>query len=285
MVTGKISTIIITGASGFVGRNLLDELKNEYRIFAIARRSQQECNAPIHPNIAWMRADISEPDHMSRVFREIQSAGGADYLFHLAAFYEFAGEENPEYTTTNVDGTNIILEHARQLDLKLLVFASSVAACAFPKPGEFINEQTPPDGQHIYAWSKRVGEEMVHNYARENKAVIARFGAVYSDWCEYPPLFMFLNTWLGTSWRTRILAGKGKSTIPYIHIRDIVTFYRRLLDKQGEFDPAEILIACTSGSTSHLELYTLATKFYHGRAYKPIFMPRLVSALGLYDLT
>jgi NADP-dependent 3-hydroxy acid dehydrogenase YdfG len=65
-VNGKIPTVIITGASGFVGRNLLDDLKNDHRIFAIARRSQEECNAPIHPNIAWIRADISEPAHMSR---------------------------------------------------------------------------------------------------------------------------------------------------------------------------------------------------------------------------
>ncbi len=75
----NVPAVIITGASGFVGRNLLDDMKNDYRIFAIARRSQQECNAPIHPNIAWIRADISEPNHMSRAFREITSAGGADF--------------------------------------------------------------------------------------------------------------------------------------------------------------------------------------------------------------
>ena len=278
----NVPAIIITGASGFVGRNLLDDMKNDYRIFAIARRSQQECNAPIHPNIAWIRADISEPNHMSRAFREIKSAGGADYLFHLAAFYEFAGEENPEYRTTNVDGTRIVLEHAKNLDLKLIVFASSVAACSFPEQGKYIDEDSPADGEHIYAWSKRVGEEMIREYAKENPALIVRFGAIYSDWCEYPPLFMFLNTWLGNSWRARILGGKGMSAIPYIHIRDIVTFFQKLLSKQNDLAPAEVLIACTQGSTSHLELYTLATKYFFGRAYKPIFMPRIISALGLF---
>jgi nucleoside-diphosphate-sugar epimerase len=281
-VNGKIPTLIITGASGFVGRTLLDDLKNDHRIFAIARRSQEECNAPIHPNIAWIRADISEPAHMSRAFREINTAGGADHLLHLAAFYEFAGENTPEYRTTNVDGTKIVLEHAKNLDLKLLMFASSVAACSFPEPGEFIDENSPPDGEHIYAWSKRVGEEMIRNYAKDRPAIIARFGAVYSDWCEYPPLFMFLNTWLGNSWRAHILAGKGISAIPYIHIRDITSFIRKLLNNYQKLSPAEVLVACTKGATTHLDLYTLATKYYHGRTYKAIFIPQILSSLGLF---
>jgi nucleoside-diphosphate-sugar epimerase len=281
-MNGKLPTLIITGASGFVGRNLLEDLKEEYRIFAIARRSQQECNAPVHPNIAWIRADISEPDNMSRAFREIATAGSADFLIHLAAFYEFAGEENPEYRTTNVEGTRLVLEHAQNLNLKLLIFASSVAACAFPAPDGAVDENSPADGEHIYAWSKRQGEQMIKEYADTHPAVIVRFGAVYSDWCEYPPLFMFLNTWLGNSWRSRIIAGKGQSAIPYIHVRDIVSFFRKLINNYQTFDPAEVLIACTKGSTTHIELYNLATKYYFGRPYKPFMMPRFISVMGLF---
>jgi len=54
----SLPALIVTGASGFVGRHLLDELKDEYRIFGIARRSQRECGAPVHPNIAWMQVDV-----------------------------------------------------------------------------------------------------------------------------------------------------------------------------------------------------------------------------------
>ena len=37
---------------------------------------------------------------------------------------------------------------------------------------------------------------MLAEYAREFPATIVRFAALFSDWCEYPPLFMFLETWL-----------------------------------------------------------------------------------------
>jgi len=221
-----LPAIIVTGASGFVGRHLLEELKNDYRIFAIARRSQRECGAPIHPNIAWMQVDIGDREGLERTFREIRTAGGAKFLFHFAAYYDFEGSKRQEYERTNVEGTRNVLEFVKDLGLSRLFFSSSVAACAFPEKGSALTESSPADGDHVYAWSKRLGEEMVAQFSEISPTCIVRFGAIYSDWCEYPPLYMFLNTWLGKSWKARILAGKGESAIPYIHIRDIVRFLR-----------------------------------------------------------
>ncbi len=278
----KLQTLILTGASGFVGRNLLEDLKEDYRIFAIARRSQQECNAPFHPNIAWIRADISNKVSITKAIREVQTAGGADYLFHLAAFYEFAGEEHPEYHSTNVVGTSYILELAEELDLKLFVFASSVAACSFPAESDTINESSPPDGNHIYAVTKRKGEEMIRAYAIKNRACIVRFGAVYSDWCEYPPLYIFLTTWFGSSWKKRILGGKGKSAIPYIHIRDIIIFFHKLLQNTDQVESGQVFIASTAGATTHGQLFHHATRAFFGGERKAFHMPKLASAIGLY---
>lgn len=284
MLSSHLPTLIITGASGLIGKYLLDELKNDFRIFAIARRSQQECNAPKHPNIAWLRADISKINSISKIFREIKTAGGADYLIHLAAYYEFINDNHPEYELTNVNGTKNILDLSKELNLKLFVFTSSVAACSFPKPGSYIDENSPPDGLHPYAVSKRLGEELVKNFSKETKACIVRLGAVYSDWCEYPPLFMFLNTWLGKSWRSRVLGGKGSSAIPYIHIRDLLSFFKHLLYEYNKVPSGEILIASTEGSTSHAELYRLATKYFYGREFRPFQMPKIFCAIGIYAM-
>src|SRR4030042_5005396 len=150
--------LIITGASGFVGRHLLEELKDDYRIFAIARRSQRDCGAPVHSNIAWMQVDIGDVEGLSRTFREIASAGGAKFLFHLAGYYDYALENRPEYRRTNIDGTRNVLELSKRLHLSRFLFASSVAACAFPRREGPITAETPPDGGHLYAWSKREGD-------------------------------------------------------------------------------------------------------------------------------
>ncbi|MCK4558631.1 MAG: NAD(P)-dependent oxidoreductase [Calditrichia bacterium] len=278
----KLPTIIITGASGFIGRNLLDDLATDHRIFAIARRSPQECKAPVHPNIAWIRADVGDWDSISRAFREIATAGGAEMLIHLAAYYDFSGKNDPEYQRTNVVGTRNVIKLAKDLDLKLFVFVSSVAACSFPKKNESVDENSPPDGMDIYSRSKRDGEKMVLEDLDELHACIVRFGAVFSDWCEYPPLYALLNSWLTTSWKSRLLAGKGMSALPYIHIRDIISFFRKLLKNYKSLVDGKILLACRSGSTPHKILFEASTHFFYGKAKRPLMIPKIVTGIGIY---
>ena len=280
----RTPTIILTGASGLIGRTLLDEWKNDYRIFAVARRTQQECEAPVHPNIAWMRADISDEARISEVFREIATAGGADFVFHLAAFYDFSGERHPEYYTTNVVGTRNVLELSREVRPRLFVFSSSVAACPFPPPNEFIREDTSPSGDHIYSWSKREGERLIMDPQNTIHSCIVRLGAVFTDWCEYPPLYTMLQTWLSGSWKARILAGRGESAVPYIHMRDIISFFRRVIDSAEILPYKSVVQACTNGATSHRTLYELATRYYYGEERQPIFMPPLAITPGLHAL-
>jgi nucleoside-diphosphate-sugar epimerase len=50
--------ILVTGASGFVGRNILEDLYQEYYIYVLARRTQQEAGVKTHKNIKWILVDI-----------------------------------------------------------------------------------------------------------------------------------------------------------------------------------------------------------------------------------
>ena len=85
-----MKTIIVTGASGLIGRYLLDNLKEEYLIYAIARRTMIEANVPYHHNIKWIQGDISNKISMYEIGEYILGNGGADYIIHLAAFYDFS---------------------------------------------------------------------------------------------------------------------------------------------------------------------------------------------------
>ena len=153
----ELPRLIITGASGFIGRHLLDFFKESFRIVGLARRSQLHCGAPVHKNITWYQVDIGDRKALGSAFRYIRESGGADYVIHLAAHYDFTGEKDPEYWRTNVEGMRNVLDECRDLDLKRLIFSSSLAACCFPDAGEVLTEDNLPDGEHVYAVSKRIG--------------------------------------------------------------------------------------------------------------------------------
>lgn len=279
---GPLPRLIVTGASGFVGRRLLEMLQGSYRIEAVDRLSAAESGVGLGPNMRWHQVELCEPAPVDRLFAELRADGPADFLIHLAAYYDFSGEDHPEYHRTNVDATRHVLEACRGLGLRRFIFASSVAACAFPKPGAAITELTPPDGDHLYAETKRLGEAMVREASRYFPTAIVRFAALFSDWCEYAPLFHFLDTWLSESWNARILGGHGRSAVPYLHVRDLILFLQRVLERADRLEPAEVLIASPDGAVSHRQLFEVATRYVYGEARRPILMPKALAIPGMW---
>lgn len=273
--------LIVTGASGFLGRRVLEALAGRWRIYAIDRRSQEESGAPDRPGVSWHHLDVAEAEPVTRLFEEIRQAGGAQALLHLAAYYDFTGDPHPEYERTNVHGTEVVLEAAQRLELERFFFASSVAACDFPPPGAALDESSPPDGSHLYALTKRFGETRMRAVAGRMPTAILRFAALFSDWCEYAPLFQFLDTWLSRRWNRSVLGGRGNSAIPYLHVRDLLVFLERALDLRRDLAPAEVLIASPDGAVSHRELFHAATRHAFGRARRPVLVPAPLARVGI----
>ncbi len=277
----SLPRLVLTGASGFVGRHLLDGIKEDYEIYALARRSQVRCGAPFHDNIHWHQVDIGDQDTLARIFRQIQNAGPVEAVIHLAAHFDFDGEDEAEYYRTNVDGLRNVLDNCRGLRPRRFVFSSSLAACEFPEAGKVLNEYTPPDGTHIYARTKAIGERMLLEYEDAFPSVIVRFAAMFSDWCEYPPLYMFLRTWFSKAWNARLLGGRGSSAIPYLHIRDAESFLRKLLLNHEKLMPGEVLIASLDGSVSHRKLYDASVNYHFDKPRPPLFVPKFMVRPGI----
>lgn len=277
----NLPTLIITGASGFIGKNFLEMMKDNYRIFAMARRSRKEAGIPFHQNIKWIQCDISNIVAVKKVKNYILEEGGGDFLVHLAAYYDFEYKDNPEYHKTNIIGTRNILEMAEDLELKRFVFISSLAACNFPQKNQAVSETTDPDADFAYARSKKQGEEMVRRNSEKFPCFIIRLAAVYSDWCEYPPLYKFLSNWLAGNWDSRFLGGEGESAITYLHINDLVKLISTILKKTDELPCFDIYNASPDGSTSHKDLFRIATSYFYGKSVNPIFFPKLLTYPGL----
>jgi nucleoside-diphosphate-sugar epimerase len=276
----KLPSIIVTGASGIVGKGFLEAAKNDFLIYAIARRSQKEAGVPAHPNIKWIQVDIGNWLSLRWVMHNIKRSGGADYVLHLASYYDFEYTDNPEYERTNVKGTRYMLEQSKILRVKRFIFASSTAACKFPSPGGHIDEKTSPDAGYAYAAAKKKGEEMVREFSKWFPCSIVRFAAVFTDWCEYGVLYVFLDTWLSRGWKSRILGGKGESAVPYIHSKDLNKLVLTVIRESSRLPQFDTYIASPDGSTSHRQLFEIATRFFYGRTVRPVYMPKILALPG-----
>jgi nucleoside-diphosphate-sugar epimerase len=273
--------VIITGATGFLGGQLVRQMRKEYRVFALDRRTPAEADAPQGPGIEWFQVDLGRVDQLREVFNRIREMGGAQLLLHLAAYYDFSGEDSPEYQRTNVGGTRNVLELAEPLHLRRFVFTSSIAACPFPEAGAKVTEETPPTPTFPYARSKLLGEALVREYRDRIPSCIVRPAAIFSDWGEYEPLTVFLGTWCSRAWNSRVLGGRGESAVPYLHVEDLLSFLVRVVEKDEELRPCEVLQASPDGCTSHAELFRAATRCFFGRERAPLLMPAALARPGM----
>jgi nucleoside-diphosphate-sugar epimerase len=274
--------ILLTGASGFVGREMIEHLRQDFFVYAFARRTQLEAGVSPHKNIEWILVDIAHESNLEIICANIKQKGGVDYIIHLAAYYDFDNEPHPEFERTNVTGTRLLLEQAKKLNPKRFIFASSLAACNFPPPGKVVNEQSPLDADFPYAISKRRGEQMVAACSEYFPCTAIRLAAVYSDWCEYGLLYILLKTWLSSSWQSRILAGKGESAIPYVHVTCVAKLILRILHISEQLPRFDVYIASFDGASSHQELFDMSTRYYFGEIKHPIFLPKWICAVGVY---
>ncbi|MBR0354715.1 MAG: capsular polysaccharide biosynthesis protein CapF [Oscillospiraceae bacterium] len=153
--------ILITGAGGFVGRNLCEALKNirdgKDRRFPELRIDEIFC---------FTRENTGE--ELDRFCRE------ADFVFHLAGVNRPEREE--DFRRGNVTLTEQLLDALRRSGNRCpLMIASSVQASL---SGRF--------GDSPYGRSKREGEELCFAYARETGArvMVYRFPNLFGKWCR-----------------------------------------------------------------------------------------------------
>ena len=226
--------------------------------------------------------DITNQKNLLNAFKYIKDQGGAEYVLHLAGYYDFTMKENSAYEQINVTGTRYVLDMSKPLEIKRFIFSSSLAACKFPALDNVLTEKSPIDADFPYARCKRREEEIIEKYAKVFPCSIVRLAAVYSDWCEYPMLYMLLNYWLsGKKLTSRILTGRGESAIPYIHIKDVIKLFLRIIEISDTLPYLGVYNASPQGSVSHNELFKTATRYYFGSDIKPFRMPKPAAALGL----
>ena len=146
---------IVTGASGFVGRNVLAELSRDGEARGLYRSELG----------AW------DFDGLRRALE------GADRVIHAASVVHSPATPAAEYTRFNVEGTRVLLDAARSAGVKRFVFISSIKVHGETPIGT-IDENTPVSAEAHYARTKAEAERLVLGSA-DLHPIVLRLCPVY----------------------------------------------------------------------------------------------------------
>lgn len=165
--------VLVTGATGFVGRRLLAALGGDgepFDIHAVARRTPAAGGA----GVSWIEADLSRPEWTARLPEE-----SYDIVVHLAQseHYRHFPDRAPEILQVNVHATMALAEWARRHGVRRFVFASTGSVYGSSDRVHAEDHECRPET--MYAASKLAGETLLKPYAPFMEILALRLFAAY----------------------------------------------------------------------------------------------------------
>lgn len=219
--------VVVTGATGHVGANLVRKLLERGDQVRVLVR--QDTRAIDGLDVERVAGDVLDPASLERAFE------GAERVYHLAAYITLLPDW-PRLTATNVQGPTNVVAACKRTGVRRLVHVSSIEALLHRDCRRPVTESSPPPVdilESAYGKSKALGMRVVREAAKDGlDAVIAYPTAVIGPWDYKPSHFgqMFLDFAAG---RLPSLVGGG---FDLVDVRDLVDGLLAVADegKRGE---------------------------------------------------
>ncbi|MBD3363538.1 NAD-dependent epimerase/dehydratase family protein [Candidatus Dojkabacteria bacterium] len=166
----KRKKVFVTGATGFLGSNLVKKLVSEgYETSVLLRKESK------HPflNLSKVRVvygNLFEPKSYSDSFKDI------DVIFHVAGKVSYSKFDKKLVRDLNIKATENILREAYKNKVAKFILTSSTAAVGIPRPKEIADEKYPFFSKYKkipYLNSKRLAEKIALDYNRKGLKVVA----------------------------------------------------------------------------------------------------------------
>lgn len=157
-------TILVTGASGFVGSSVVRRLLESGRAVRVMTRSSSDGRNLSDLRVEVVGGDLLEPDSLA------PAVAGCEGLYHVAADYRLWAPDPKPMFRANVEGTVALMRAALRAKVKRIVYTSSVATMGIDPSGAAADEATPvafADMIGPYKQSKFLAEQAVRRLIAE----------------------------------------------------------------------------------------------------------------------
>jgi nucleoside-diphosphate-sugar epimerase len=221
--------VFVTGATGFIGTKLVNELvRKGHTVHALSRSTSNRAGLD-HERIKIVEGDILDRPSLERGME------GCTQVYHLAAYAKNWARDKRVFHEMNVEGMRNVLEAAKAAKVKRIVLTSTIVTFGPTPPGAVGHETMPrisPKYFTEYEETKAIAEQEALKYAaRKFPVVIVNPTRVYGPGklTEGNSVSLMIEQY--DRGKVPVLLNDGKNVGNYVFVDDLVRGHILAMEK------------------------------------------------------
>jgi nucleoside-diphosphate-sugar epimerase len=236
--------ILITGATGFIGRKLVAHLiKEQSEVVALVRRTSDVSGLP--KKLRLIDGDMLDTVSLEKAVQDI------DVVIHLAAYFDFYPKDKKLLYQVNVEGTQNLINACVQAGVSRFIYISTTEVIG-PVENPPGNENSPLRPQFDYSKSKKQAEERLRSTSLETdlEHVILRPTGVIGKG-EFYTVFEIISAI--NEEQIPMIPGDGEKTLMYTYVDDVISGILSAI--KSETAKNQTIILCPDEGMTYNELF------------------------------
>lgn len=267
--------VIISGAAGSLGAAITARLSDGYRVVGIDLDAADGI----------VGCDLSDAGSVDTAVKSIRDDHGdrAAAVIHLAAYFDFSGEDNPLYEKVNVDGTRNLLRALQAMRVERFVYSGTMLVHAPGTPGLPITEETPIDPRWAYPQSKARAEAVIREEHGDIPVALLHLAGLYDGWTAVPTLSEQIRRIYERTPKSHAYSGDLSTGQSFLHRDDMLDAVARTVDRRSDLpDEVTILIGEPEAMGYDALQRRIASLIHDTEDWSTLSVPKPLAAAGAW---
>ena len=275
--------VIVTGSSGLLGSVVCVKLaEGGYEVFGFDRVGLPE-PPKAHSHVRDIECDVTDSASVQAAMAKVREVTGGVLasVVHLAAFYDFSGDDSDLYEQVTVNGTDRILNELEDFQCGEFVFTSTMLVHAPCEVGDHIEEDDPQKAKWPYPESKIATERLIRDGHPDVCSVFLRIAGVYTDYGRQPTIVQQMKRIYEKDFQGHFFPGDTDAGQSAVHIDDVVDAIVRTVERRDSIEPKTAILIGEADPLSYQSLQNLIGEQLHGKEWVTFYVPPALAKVGV----